>query len=129
MKILLVEDSKFQRIANERALVKAGYTVIQAADGEEGLRAARDTIPDLILLDIMLPKVSGLDVLRILKLDGLVKHIPIIVLSGLGQANEGKLLNEGAAAFLVKSEKSMENNSLALIQIVESVLAGARAGT
>ena len=128
MKILLVEDSKFQRIANERALIKAGYTIIQAADGEEGLRAARETIPDLILLDIMLPKVSGLDVLRILKLDVLVKHIPVIVLSGLGQANEAKLLKEGAAAFLVKSEKSMENNSLALIQIVESVLAGAKAG-
>ena len=82
MKILLVEDSKFQRIANERALIKAGYTIIQAADGEEGLRAARETIPDLILLDIMLPKVSGLDVLRILKLDVLVNDIPVIVLSG-----------------------------------------------
>jgi len=52
----------------------------------------------------------------------LVKHIPVIVLSGLGQANESKLLNEGAAAFVTKSEKSFENNSSALIQTVESVL-------
>ena len=59
MKILLIEDSKFQRIANERALVKAGYSTIQAGDGEEGLRLARKDIPDLILLDIMLPKVWG----------------------------------------------------------------------
>jgi DNA-binding response OmpR family regulator len=123
MKILLIEDSKFQRIANERALVKAGYSVIQAGDGEEGLRVARKDIPDLILLDMMLPKVSGLDVLRALKGDVLVKRIPVIVLSGLGQGNETKLLNEGAAAFFTKSEKSFEKSSSALIQAVENVLA------
>jgi CheY-like chemotaxis protein len=122
MKILLIEDSKFQRIANERALVKGGYSVIHAGDGEEGLRVARKDIPDLILLDMMLPKVSGLDVLRALKSDMLVKHIPVIVLSGLGQANEVKLMSEGAAAFVTKSEKSFENSSSALIQAVESVL-------
>ena len=127
MKILLIEDSKFQRLANERALAKASYSVIQAGDGEEGLRVARENIPDLILLDIMLPKVSGLDVLRALKGDVLVKHIPVIVLSGLGQANEAKLLKEGAAAFFMKSEKSFENNSSALIQAVESVLTETKA--
>ena len=84
MKILLIDDSKFQRIANARALQNAGYGVIHAADGEEGLRAARENIPDLVLLDMMLPKVSGLNVLRALKLDVPVKHIPVIVLSGLG---------------------------------------------
>jgi len=99
MKILLIEDSKFQRIANGRALVKAGYIVVHAADGEEGLRAARENSPDLILLDMMLPKVSGLDVLRALKLEALVKHIPVIVLSGLGQANEAKLLKRAQPRF------------------------------
>jgi DNA-binding response OmpR family regulator len=127
MKILLIEDSKFQRIANERALVKAGYSVIQAGDGEEGLRVARKDIPDLILLDMMLPKVSGLDVLRALKGDVLVKHIPVIVLSGLGQANEDKLMSEGAAAFVMKSEKSFENNSSLLLRTVESVLTRTKA--
>jgi two-component system cell cycle response regulator len=123
MKILLIEDSRFQRVANERALVKAGYSVIQAGDGEEGLRVARKDAPDLILLDMMLPKVSGLDVLRALKGDALVKHIPVIVLSGLGQANEDKLMGEGAAAFVLKSEKSFENDSSFLLRTVESVLA------
>jgi two-component system cell cycle response regulator DivK len=122
MKILLIEDSKFQRVANQRALVRAGYDVLEAEDGEEGLRVARENIPDLILLDMMLPKVSGLEVLRILKLEPLTKHIPVIVLTGLGQGNEAKLLTDGAAAFLLKSEKSLENNSLVLIQTVESVL-------
>jgi CheY-like chemotaxis protein len=127
MKILLVEDSKFQRVANGRALAMAGYSVIHAADGEEGLRAARESIPDLILLDMMLPKLSGLDVLRALKSDVLAKHIPVIVLSGLGQANEARLLKDGAAAFFTKSEKSLENNSSALIRAVESVLTATKA--
>jgi CheY-like chemotaxis protein len=127
MKILLIEDSRFQRIANERALLKAGYAVVQAGDGEEGLRVARERVPDLILLDMMLPRVSGLEVLRTLKSDVLVKHIPVIVLSGLGQANEAKLLKEGAAAFVVKSEKSLENNSLVLIQAIERVLSATEA--
>jgi CheY-like chemotaxis protein len=129
MTILLIEDSKFQRIANGRALVKAGYGVVHAGDGDEGLRIAREHMPDLILLDMMLPKLSGLDVLRALKADVLAKHIPVIVLSGLGQANETKLLKEGAAAFLVKSEKSLENNSLVLIQAVQGVLAETKART
>jgi CheY-like chemotaxis protein len=127
MKILLIEDSKFQRMATERALVNAGYVVIQAGDGDEGLRMARENIPGLILLDMMLPKLSGLDVLRALKSEALLKAIPVIVQSGLGQANEAKLRKEGAAAFLVKSEKSLENNSAVLIQAVRDVLAGTRA--
>jgi two-component system, cell cycle response regulator DivK len=127
MKILLIEDSKFQRVANQRALVRAGYEVIHAGDGEVGLRIAHEKIPDLILLDMMLPELSGLHVLRALKLDAAVKHVPVIVLTGLGPGNEAKLLKDGAAAFLLKTEKSLENNSLVLIQAVESVLAGAKA--
>ena len=84
-------------------------------------------MPDLILLDVMLPKLSGLDVLRALKADVLVKHIPVVVLSGLGQANEAKLLKEGAAAFLVKSETSLENDSSLIIRSVQGALAGTEA--
>jgi DNA-binding response OmpR family regulator len=127
MKILLIEDSKFQRVANGRALVRAGYDVIHAGDGEQGLRSARENIPDLILLDMMLPKISGLDVLRALKGDALVKHIPVIVLSGLGQGSEAKLLKEGAAAFLMKSDESFANNSLLMIQALQSLLTGTKA--
>lgn len=127
MKIVLIEDSKFQQVANGRALVKAGYEVIYAGDGEEGLRSARENIPDLILLDMMLPKMSGIDVLRALKGDVLVKHIPVIVLSGLGQANESKLLKEGAAAFFMKSAESFENNSSLLVQALQRLLTGAKA--
>jgi PleD family two-component response regulator len=56
MKILTIKDSGFQRMANGRALAKAGYNVVYTADGEEGLSAARENISDLILLNIMSPK-------------------------------------------------------------------------
>jgi CheY-like chemotaxis protein len=79
------------------------------------------------VLDMMLPKLSGLDVLRALKGDALVKNIPVIVMSGLGQGNESKLLKEGAAMFLVKSSDSFENGSLALIQSLQTLLTGAKA--
>lgn len=125
MTILLIEDSKLMRIANSRALVKAGYEVISAGDGEEGLRRAREAIPDLILLDMLLPKVTGLDVLKGLKSDARTKGIPVIVLSGLSQANEARLVQEGATAFFEKSEKTLENDSADLLEAVKGVLAGA----
>jgi CheY-like chemotaxis protein len=127
MKVLLIEDSKFQRIANGRALSKAGYDVVYAVDGEEGLSAARENMPDLILLDMMLPKISGLEVLRALQADVLLKHIPIVVLSGLGQGNEARLLKEGAKAFCMKSTESFDNNSSALVQALQSLLTGSKA--
>jgi len=65
MKILLIDDSRFLRISNERALTRAGHQVTTASDGEEGLRLAIDQHPDLIVLDMMLPKLSGPDVLRL----------------------------------------------------------------
>ena len=123
MTILLVEDSKMLRITNARALVRAGYQVVTAGDGEEALRVAQESVPDLILLDMMLPKITGLDVLRGLKSDARTKDIPVIVLSGLSQTNGDKLIKEGAAAFFEKSEKTLANNSADLIEAVKSVLA------
>jgi two-component system phosphate regulon response regulator PhoB len=123
MTILLIEDSKLLRIANTRALVKAGYEVISAGDGEAGLRSARETIPDLILLDMLLPKITGLNVLKGLKSDARTKGIPVIVLSGLSQANEARLIQEGAAAFFEKSEKTLDNDAADLIEAVKGVLA------
>jgi DNA-binding response OmpR family regulator len=125
MTILLIEDSKLLRIANARALVKAGYEVISAGDGEAGLRSAQENIPDLILLDMLLPKLTGLDVLKGLKGDARTRDIPVIVLSGLSQANEARLLKEGAAAFFEKSEKTLDNDSESLVEAVRGALASA----
>jgi CheY-like chemotaxis protein len=101
--ILLVEDSRFLRIATERILSKAGYRVICAGDGDEALALAGSKIPDLIVLDMLLPKLSGPEVLRSLKKNDRTAHIPVVVLSSLSQNNGPKLVQEGADAFLEKS--------------------------
>src|SRR5580698_2450545 len=108
MTILLVEDSRFLRIASERALLKAGYGVVCASDGESALLTARERVPNLILLDMMLPKLDGLGVLRALKHDPQTADIPVIVLSGLGQQNEARLKKEGAAAYFKKSDSLLD---------------------
>ena len=99
-KILLVDDSKFLRIATERALARAGYEVFTANDGEEALQVARDKKPDVILLDMLLPKLTGPDVLKILKKDADTAHISVVVLSGLSQKNAVRLKQDGACAYL-----------------------------
>ena len=121
-KVLLVEDSKFLRMANERALSRAGYQVSAAADGEEALRVANDKLPDIILLDMMLPKISGPDVLKALKANPATMHIPVIVLTSLSQKNEEKLLSEGAAAYFEKSALALDKDSGRLAATVETVL-------
>jgi CheY-like chemotaxis protein len=121
MKILLAEDSGFMRLAMERVLVKAGYKVTTVEDGERAVRVARDSIPDLILLDMMLPKLTGPEVLEALKQDSTTKHIPVIVLTSLSQKNEARLLQAGAAAFLMKSDKLFENDSQGLLQLIETL--------
>ena len=100
--ILLVEDSKFLRAATERILTKAGYQVICAGDGDEALALAGSRLPDLIVLDMLLPKLSGPEVLRSLKKNDLTAHIPVVVLSSLSQNNGPKLVQEGADAFIEK---------------------------
>ncbi len=102
-KILLVEDNKLTRMASERSLAKAGYTVVSAKDGEEALEIAVQDRPDLVLLDMMLPKLSGPEVLRQLKRNPVTAQVPVIVLTGLSQKNEARLLEDGAAAFVEKS--------------------------
>ena len=121
-KVLLVDDSKFLRMANERALSRAGYEVSTAADGEEALRVAHDKLPDIILLDMMLPKISGPDDLKALKGNPATMDIPVVVLTSLSQRNEEKLLHEGAVAYFEKSTLQLDKSSNRLAATVETVL-------
>jgi CheY-like chemotaxis protein len=121
-KVLLVEDSKFLRMASERVLARAGYEVSTAADGEEALRVANETLPDVILLDMMLPKLSGPDVLRALKANPATAAIPVIVLTSLSQKNEARLLHDGAEAYFEKSALDLDKNSDRLTATVQNVL-------
>ncbi|HTC57881.1 MAG TPA: response regulator [Candidatus Sulfotelmatobacter sp.] len=121
-KILLVEDSKFVRLTTERALARAGYAVSSAADGEEALRMARERLPELILLDMLLPKLSGPDVLIALKKDPLTKGIPVVVITGLSQKNAARLQEDGAVGFLEKSELALDKGPEKLLAAVREIL-------
>lgn len=117
--VLLIEDSKFIRITSQRQLVKAGYTVLMAADGEDGLRVAREEVPDLILLDMMLPIIAGADVLKILKEDALTQHIPVIILSSLSQKTSSKLKAQHVAGYIEKAAL-VSADSRAIVQALET---------
>ena len=101
--ILVVEDSMLLRVANASILTRAGYTVIAAEDGEEALHLVRQHRPDLVILDLMMPKLGGEQVLEALRKDATTKSIPVIVLTSLYQKNEQRLCQAGASAFIEKS--------------------------
>jgi DNA-binding response OmpR family regulator len=119
--ILLVEDDRFLRRAAEATLKQAGFTVITAGDGEEALRQAAATAPSLVLLDLIMPKLQGFEVLRRLKQDPATTAIPVVVLSNLGQESDVRqALDLGAVAYLIKSNLSLKD----LVTRVRTVLEG-----
>jgi CheY-like chemotaxis protein len=101
--ILVVDDNVHLQIAFKKVLMSSGYRVETAGDGEEGLRLATSIKPDVILLDMLLPKLGGLDVLLALKADRATASIPVIALSGLPMSNEARLRRDGAISYLQKS--------------------------
>jgi CheY-like chemotaxis protein len=86
--VLLVEDSKLMRVEKGHTLKKADYHVVTGVEGMEALSAADESHPDLILLDMILPKLDGPSVLRALKADPLTAQIPVVVVTGPSQKNE-----------------------------------------
>lgn len=120
--VLLIDDSKFLRRANELSLTKAGHQIVTASDGEEGLRLAREKKPDVIVLDMMLPKLGGADLLQLLKGGPDTAEIPVIVLSSLPQKNELKLMAAGAAAYLEKSSLALDQCSSELSRTISKIL-------
>lgn len=106
--ILVVEDDSFLMDAYKVKLQQAKYTILAAKDGESGLAMAQSKKPDLIILDLVLPKMSGMDVLKKLKADETTKSIPVIIASNLDQKqtiDEGKKL--GAVDYFIKSNLSI----------------------
>lgn len=121
-KLLLVEDSKFLRMATERALARAGYVVRTASDGLEAIEIARQEKPDLILLDMMLPKMSGPDVLKALKQDPRTAAIGVVAFTGLSEKNAVRLQKDGACAFLEKSSLDLDKGCQTLLNSLAEIL-------
>ena len=122
MKILLIDDSRAILRENERVLHKAGYEVVCADDGESALKLAREQHPDLILLDMILPKMSGPEVLRQLKTNSETAEIPVVVLSSLTERNRTKLIEEGAEEYIEKSSLSPLPGVNLLPKILENLI-------
>jgi len=119
-RVLLAEDDRFLRRAAEARLTRHGLQVLTAADGEEALRVARAEPLDLVLLDVVMPKLDGFEVLKSLRQDAATANLPVIVLSNLGQERDvaqAKAL--GAIAFLVKANLSLQD----LVDRVDAALA------
>ena len=103
--ILLVDDDLNLRQMYKIRLESAGYRVVEAGNGEEAMARAVEQKPDCILLDVMMPRVNGFDVLDILKTTKSTKGIPVIVLTALMQDDtKERVKNSGAAGFLVKAD-------------------------
>lgn len=107
--ILLVEDDRFLRRACETKLKQRGFDVRVAADGEEALVRVRERTPDLILLDLLMPKLDGLAVLAVLRSDEKTRSIPVVILSNSSkelEMHEASTL--GALAYWIKSNLSLQ---------------------
>ena len=103
-KILLVEDDEFLAELYATKLAIEGYEVFLANDGDKGVKMAKEKKPDLILLDIILPKMDGFEVLSKIKSDQEIKAIPVILLTNLSQKDEVKRgLDLGATDYLIKA--------------------------
>lgn len=108
-KILFIEDESALQKTFGEILKQEGYEMTSALNGEVGLRLAKTQKPDLILLDLILPRVHGFEVLKKLKEDKETKDIPVIVLTNLeGIGDIDKALELGATTYLVKAQYSLE---------------------
>jgi DNA-binding response OmpR family regulator len=120
-RILLAEDDRLLRKAAEATLKRKGFTVFTVEDGEEAFRVAKAELPDLVLLDLIMPKRQGFDVLRDLKGCPETARIPVIVLSNLGQERDiQQAMESGAVAYYIKANLSLEG----LVKRVEEALQG-----
>lgn len=105
--IVIIEDDKFLRELVGQKLIREGYEVFMALDGEEGVRLVKEKKPNLVLLDLILPGMDGFEVITALKSDADVSLIPIIVLSNLDQKEDmEKVFKLGAVDFLVKAHSA-----------------------
>ena len=102
--ILIIEDDKFLRELIVQKLLKEGYDVSEAVDGEEGIKKIKETKPSLVLLDLILPGIDGFEVLSQMQNEPGLSSIPVIILSNLGQKEDvEKGLKLGAVDYLIKA--------------------------
>lgn len=119
-KILYVEDNEYNRKIVRQLLSRSPCRLIEAGDGETGVALARQELPDLILMDVQLPKMSGLDATRLLTTEAPTRHIPVIVITSYALSGDReKAMQAGAASYLAKPYSPSE-----LLAMVKQFLPG-----
>lgn len=104
-KILIIEDDPLISKLYREAFSFENYLVVVASDGEEGIKLAKNEKPTLILCDIMMPKMNGIQVLEALKADELTKNIPVVMLTNLDrEVDATESLTRGAVKYIIKSD-------------------------
>ena len=103
-KILIIEDDKFLRDLISQKLLREGFNVVSAVDGEDGFKKAKEEKPDLVLLDLILPGIDGFEVLSKIREEAGLADLPVIILSNLGQKEDiEKGIQLGAVDYLIKA--------------------------
>ena len=101
--LLIIEDNQLNMKLVRSMLKLAHYQVLEAKDAEDGILLARENLPDLILMDIQLPGIDGLDATRIIKDDPVLKHIPVVALTSYAmQGDEEKAIRAGCNGYIAK---------------------------
>jgi len=119
--VLIVEDDRFLRRACEVSLRQRGFTVLTAADGEAALEIIRTELPALVLLDLLMPRMSGLDLLRRLRAEERTRALPVLVLSNSSREGAAPALpHPGITGYLVKANLSLEDLGETVKQLLEA---------
>ncbi|HYV34037.1 MAG TPA: response regulator [Candidatus Limnocylindria bacterium] len=114
-KIVLADDEKFIGRAYSEGLMRAGFEVTTVVDGADALAKIKALVPDMVLLDLIMPGMTGFEVLKAMKSEASLKNVPVIILSNLSQETDKKeAMGLGASDFIVKSDAS-------LLEVVEKV--------
>jgi two-component system, cell cycle response regulator DivK len=101
--VLHIEDNEYNRKIVRQLLSRTSFRLLEAGDGEEGLKVAQRELPDLILMDVQLPKLSGLDATRLLRADPRTANIPLVVVTSFAlSGDDRRAMDAGASAYLAK---------------------------
>ncbi len=118
-KILIIEDDQFLSLILKGRLEKEGFAVAQAFDGQAGLDALKKEIPDLIILDLIMPRMSGFEFLEVLRTDPQFGNIPVVAATNLGQESDiQKARSLGVIDYYVKAQTALDD----LVRMLKAVL-------
>jgi two-component system, OmpR family, alkaline phosphatase synthesis response regulator PhoP len=120
-RILLVEDDRFLRRACEISLRQRGFVVTTAADGEEALRKVRAELPDLILLDLLMPRMAGAEVLKALRAEEATREIRVLILSNSSREQDVEEIKAlGVSGYFVKADLSLQKLGDMVARLLEA---------